>query len=88
MEVVVNEMGNRSAKAQGLGAVITTLEKILSTDQKLYVHRSEKSVSGILKVGKKKLFIREASSGRMHEIEPLCALDFYVHETVQVCFPR
>jgi hypothetical protein len=87
LEQIVNEMGNLSAKAQGLGAVITTLNKLLVTDHRLYIHRSDRSINGILKVGKKNLFIRESLSGTMHEIEPLCVLDFYVHESVQVsCF--
>ena len=77
-------MGTLSAKAQGLGAVITTLGKLLATDQRLYIHRGDRKINGILKVGKKNLFIRDSSSGKMNEIEPLCVLDFYVHESVQV----
>ncbi len=76
-------MGNRSAKAQGLGSVITTVRRMMHTDQRLYVMRSDKAVMGILKVGRKKLFIRDNTSGKMHELEPLCVLDFYVHETIQ-----
>jgi alpha-tubulin N-acetyltransferase 1 len=37
---------------------------------------------GILKVGVKKLFIRN-DFGAIKEISPLCVLDFYVHESVQ-----
>jgi alpha-tubulin N-acetyltransferase 1 len=83
LEAVVDEMGNRSAKAQGLGSVITTVRRMMHTDQRLYVMRSDKAVMGILKVGRKKLFIRDNTSGKMHELEPLCVLDFYVHETIQ-----
>jgi alpha-tubulin N-acetyltransferase 1 len=39
-------------------------------------------VLGLLKVGVKKLFIRN-ESGQIKEISPLCVLDFYVHESVQ-----
>jgi alpha-tubulin N-acetyltransferase 1 len=39
-------------------------------------------VLGLLKVGVKKLFIRN-DSGAIKEINPLCVLDFYVHESVQ-----
>ena len=84
IEQIVNEMGVLSAKAQGLGAVITTLNKLLVTDHRLYIHRSDRNINGILKVGKKNLFIRDSTSGKMNEIEPLCVLDFYVHESVQV----
>ena len=37
---------------------------------------------GLLKVGVKKLFIRN-EAGNIKEINPLCVLDFYVHESVQ-----
>ena len=35
-----------------------------------------------IKTGKKKLFIR-TDTGSFHEIEPVCVLDFYVHEDFQ-----
>ncbi len=41
-----------------------------------------KSVISLLKVGVKKLFIRN-EIGAIKEISPLCVLDFYVHESVQ-----
>jgi alpha-tubulin N-acetyltransferase 1 len=39
-------------------------------------------VQALLKVGVKKLFIRN-EMGTIKEISPLCVLDFYVHESVQ-----
>jgi len=83
LEVIIDNFGKRSAVAQGLGAVITTMQKLLCSDHRLYIHRSERTVNGILKVGKKHLFIRDASADKMHEIEPMCVLDFYVHESLQ-----
>lgn len=41
-----------------------------------------KQCVGLLKVGKRNLFIR-ADNGGIKEIKPLCVLDFYVHESVQ-----
>jgi alpha-tubulin N-acetyltransferase 1 len=38
-------------------------------------------VIGLLKVGVKKLFIRNEYAA-IKEISPLCVLDFYVHESV------
>ena len=52
------------------------------TDQRLYLYADQNKAVGILKVGKKRLFIRSAA-GSYNEIEPLCVLDFYVHETFQ-----
>lgn len=40
------------------------------------------SVVGLLKVGRKKLFVFDAA-GVHHEMKPLCVLDFYVHESKQ-----
>ena len=37
---------------------------------------------GILKVGTKRLFVYN-HHGNVHEMEPLCVLDFYVHESRQ-----
>lgn len=37
---------------------------------------------GYLKVGMKKLFI-STDSGKLKEIDPICVLDFYVHESMQ-----
>ena len=59
------------------------MQKLLCSDHRLYIHRSERTVNGILKVGRKHLFIRDASADNMHEIEPMCVLDFYVHESLQ-----
>jgi len=83
LEFVVDDLGQRSAKAQGLGAVITTVRKMLYTDQRLYIHRSDRAINGMLKVGRKNLFIRDHATGKMNEINPVCVLDFYVHESVQ-----
>jgi alpha-tubulin N-acetyltransferase 1 len=41
-----------------------------------------KKCLGLLKTGKKNLFIRTADSS-LKEIKPLCVLDFYVHESCQ-----
>ena len=37
---------------------------------------------GILRVGYKKLFVYDRD-GHHHEFDPLCVLDFYVHESRQ-----
>ena len=40
------------------------------------------AVVGFVKVGHKRLFIYD-QNGLNHEMEPLCTLDFYVHESRQ-----
>jgi len=44
--------------------------------------RGHGTVVGILKVGPKKLFVYDLG-GTQYEMEPLCVLDFYVHESKQ-----
>jgi hypothetical protein len=58
LESRLDELGERSAKAQGLGHVITSISKLRHTDQRVYIWSEEGEASGILKVGKKKLFLR------------------------------
>jgi alpha-tubulin N-acetyltransferase 1 len=49
----------------------------------VFIHFSgQGSVVGLLKVGRKKLFVFD-SAGVHHEMKPLCVLDFYVHESKQ-----
>lgn len=82
MAQLIDTMGKLSAKAQSLPGPITTQAKLLGTDQRLYLYVDQNQAMGILKVGKKKLFIRNPA-GACREIEPLCVLDFYVHESCQ-----
>lgn len=80
---ILDRMGNASSKAQGLKQVITNHIKFTTSgDNRLYMKADENRVYGILKVGKKNLFYRD-SRGTVKELQPLCVLDFYVHESVQ-----
>jgi GNAT superfamily N-acetyltransferase len=50
---------------------------------KMFPHFSgQGNVVGFLKVGRKKLYVFDAA-GAHHEMQPLCVLDFYVHESKQ-----
>ena len=85
--VVVDNAGRRSAQAQDLKQPITSLGKLVHSDHVLYICcekiTARKSVIvGIIKTGKKKLFIYH-DSPVLYEIEPVCILDFYVHESYQ-----
>ncbi|KAK3605240.1 hypothetical protein CHS0354_037640 [Potamilus streckersoni] len=85
---VIDRMGEASAKAQGLHGSITTGRKLELSDHKLYVMKDTSSSGdrgaaiGILKIGHKKLFVYD-TQGNVHELDPLCVLDFYVHESRQ-----
>eukprot|EP00762_Andalucia_godoyi_P002545 ANDGO_02706.mRNA.1 Alpha-tubulin N-acetyltransferase len=84
VERLIDTMGTLSSKAQGLPHVITSGSKMENTDHVLFLSFSEdrKLCTGLLKVGHKRLFIRD-EVGKIHEINPLCVLDFYVHESCQ-----
>ena len=78
---VIDKMGEASARAQRLPQIITTSAKFFSSmDNKLFLLSEGRKCIGLLKIGKKNLFIRD-SRGAIKEIKPLCLLDFYVHES-------
>jgi len=79
----INQMGEGSRRAQGLSQVLTSLMRLQThVDHRLYMLCQGRCSIGILKVGTKKLFVRNEIAD-MKEIEPLCVLDFYVHEKAQ-----
>ena len=82
-------MGCASAQAQGLKNPITSGSKMLSSEgQTVYMlidraaSGGQGAVVGMLKVGRKKLFLLD-TSGKPNEMTPMCVLDFYVTETRQ-----
>ncbi|CAJ0610031.1 unnamed protein product [Cylicocyclus nassatus] len=91
VQKAIDTLGVLSTEAQGLKRILTTYEKVLNQpeDQFLYLmwhrHPSKPSTSvliGLLKVGKKHLYLTDIEQKRYEE-EPLCILDFYVHDSVQ-----
>ncbi|CAK69405.1 unnamed protein product (macronuclear) [Paramecium tetraurelia] len=82
LDDVITIMGEASALAQNLRQLITSPTRFFQTDQKLYIKSEGKQCFGILKIGRKNLFHRDLN-GAIIEIQPLCVLDFYVHESVQ-----
>ncbi|KAL0047055.1 hypothetical protein WJX82_005181 [Trebouxia sp. C0006] len=86
LRLVVDTFGRNSCRSQGLSAVITDLYRLQTSDHRLYLAISQKAgrltVFGGIKTGSKKLFIR-VETGAFCEIEPICVLDFYVHEDYQ-----
>lgn len=88
VNTVLDEIGWASAKAQGLLKPITSGGKLKDSEHILYLlidpgtSDGRGSVIGLLKIGRKKLFMFDLA-GYQHEVEPLCILDFYVHESKQ-----
>ena len=82
ISALIDVMGKLSAKAQKLNSTITTFQKFAGTDHRLYIKIQEGRVMGFLKTGEKNLFYRDMV-GEIREINPVCVLDFYVHESCQ-----
>ncbi|OCT66223.1 hypothetical protein XELAEV_18042481mg [Xenopus laevis] len=86
---VIDEIGKASAKAQRLPASITSASRMQANKHHLYILKDctpktagRGAVIGFLKVGYKKLFILDQKGSHI-EAEPLCILDFYIHESLQ-----
>ncbi|GMT33314.1 hypothetical protein PFISCL1PPCAC_24611, partial [Pristionchus fissidentatus] len=91
LQWAIDHMGALSTQAQKLRRQLTSYDKLLDSDdeQKLYLlwekHPEKQNVSiviGMLKVGKKKLFLLNEKQ-QNYEVEALCVLDFFVHESRQ-----
>ncbi|XP_008691127.1 alpha-tubulin N-acetyltransferase 1 isoform X3 [Ursus americanus] len=87
--IIVDELGKASAKAQHLPAPITSASRMQSNRHVMYVLKDTSArpagkgaIIGFLKVGYKKLFVLDDREAH-NEVEPLCILDFYIHESLQ-----
>jgi len=89
---VLEELGKASAAAQGLRKPVTFGTPHL-LDQRIYLLAEGCTALGFLKVGAKRLFVAPPAGGAeaarsdvrdaLREVSPVCALDFYVHESCQ-----
>ncbi|XP_060832099.1 alpha-tubulin N-acetyltransferase-like isoform X1 [Bombus pascuorum] len=85
---VLDDMGEASARAQGLNKSITSAVKLRDTDHVVYLlvdneaNNGLGSVVGLLKTGSKNLFMFD-ETGAHYQLKPRCVLDFYVHESRQ-----
>ncbi|XP_075439670.1 alpha-tubulin N-acetyltransferase 1 [Ascaphus truei] len=86
---VIDEIGKASAQAQRLPAPITSASRMQTNQHHLYILKDcnaktagRGAVIGFLKVGYKKLFVLNHSGAHI-ETQPLCILDFYIHESLQ-----
>lgn len=91
---VLDGLGKKSATAQGLKKPITYGSTASLIGQRIYLCVEDKRALGFLKVGPKRLFVAPpplVASRSNHtcvqdafkEVNPLCVLDFYVHESCQ-----
>ena len=77
----VDALGAMSQEAQGLRRPVTTAANVRMSQHTLLVacerSSSGRVLSGLLKAGRKKLFLRDGNSS-LHECTTLCLLDFFV----------
>ncbi|CAK9019436.1 unnamed protein product [Durusdinium trenchii] len=86
---LLEDLGKSSANAQGLRKPVTS--GICLGDQRVYLLLDGRTALGFLKVGRKRLFVEAPFAASdwadvrnaFQEIQPLCALDFYIHERYQ-----
>ena len=79
---ILNSMGEASSRAQSLNTTITSAHKFFISNHRIFIKAEQNKVLGFIKVGAKKLFLRDRSYN-YHEVNALCVLDFYVHESTQ-----
>mgnify|MGYP002626961373 CR=1 FL=1 len=79
---ILNSMGEASSRAQRLNTTITSAHKFFISNHRIFIKAEQNKVLGFIKVGSKKLFLRDRGFN-YHEVNTLCVLDFYVHESTQ-----
>ena len=79
---ILNSMGEASSRAQQLNTTITSAHKFFISNHRMFLKAENNKVLGFIKVGNKKLFLRDRNFN-YHEVNTLCVLDFYVHESTQ-----
>ena len=79
---ILNSMGEASSRAQQLNTTITSAHKFFISNHRIFIKAEQNKVLGFIKVGSKKLFLRDRNYN-YHEVNTLCVLDFYVHESTQ-----
>jgi len=83
LRTVLDAVGERSRRAQGLGKAVTSSRAALLASNNVYLLIDGRVVLGLLKTGPKKLFVAKGMNDGLVEITPQCVLDFYVVEGKQ-----
>lgn len=80
--IIIDDLGRRSALAQGLRTQITSYQKLINSGHSMYAVLEGSEPLGFIKVGTKHLYHYD-KKGKIIELDPLSALDFYVCEQHQ-----
>ena len=79
---ILDKMGELSSKSQNLLVNVTTTNRFFPSDHTLIIKADKNKVLGYIKVGPKRLFLRDRICN-YHERKTLCVLDFYIYDTEQ-----
>jgi len=82
LDSILDEFGTRSAAAQGIGQPMTSAAKLVASEHRVYLASDGAQLTGFLKVGTKHLYYYDRK-GKVQELDPVCALDFFVDEGCQ-----
>ena len=74
---IINLIGERSSKEQGLNVTKTTYFKFFNTNDRIFLKVDKNTVIGFLRVGRRRICVRDDENNYLNE-EPLCVIDFYV----------
>ena len=79
---ILDKMGQLSSKSQNLQTTITSTSRFFPSNHRLFIMADKNRVLGYIKVGPKKLFLRDRLFN-YHERRTLSVLDFYIYDSVQ-----
>jgi len=88
VRIALDLIGEASQNAQKLHRPVTSATSFIGSDQTLYMlidpkrNGGQGAILGLIKTGPKKLFLLNRK-GVQHEMNLLCILDFYIHESCQ-----
>ena len=75
---ILDTMGELSSRAQGLNTIITSAHKFFGSNHRIVIKAQGDKVLGILKVGVKKLFLRDNEKSFPELPKQICSLSPYI----------
>lgn len=74
---ILDLIGEQSSKEQGLNIIKTNSQKFFTSHDRIFIKADKNVVIGFLRVGKRKLFVKDDNNNYSNE-EPVCVIDFHV----------
>mmetsp|Transcript_36512 Transcript_36512/g.37903 ORF Transcript_36512/g.37903 Transcript_36512/m.37903 type:complete len:445 (+) Transcript_36512:1-1335(+) len=74
---ILDLLGESSSKEQGLNYIKTSANKFFSSHDRIFIKADKNVVIGFLRVGKRRIFLKDESNNYSNE-EPISVIDFFV----------